>query len=817
MSGKPDERRELFDEAAGIVKFKKRKATAEKNLDAEQQNLMRVQDILSELEKQVGPLEEQSHKAKEYLRLKDELKNYEVGLFRMDYESLHQETEDIEKNLADTRHNLEEAKQEKEQSRSEYDSVETAITEFDQSVERKKEKVNKDKLLINNFEGEVRITKEKIASVTQGKEYYKERSDALSATKQAAESELSEYTANQKETLDKLTEMEQKEHSVTEQLNAIEKDILEKEIELNQQNETILDSMNTSSKITVEQQKAKSMLEQNSIRRTELNQKILANKSQFASAEEEMKQEEQFLKEAKKELDNEYVARKNLLAEADQKRNSILELQQKQQENQKQYHTMVSKLDTLKNMAERYDGYGHSIRHVMEQKKSQQGIIGVVADIIQVQDRYITAVETALGGNIQNIVTEDEHVARHMIEYLKTNRFGRATFLPLTTVTPKKDNAFTEEMLDEDGVIGHVASKVERDKRFDNIVNYLLGRYLLVDTIEHAMKISKKYHHTLRIVTLEGELLNPGGSMSGGSFKNNSNLLGRRKELKQLEKEIQAKEKAIADCKEEIAGVGKEVEELVAKANEKAQSLKELELKENTAKVKYEQAVSIKEQKEKEYLAIANEGKEIENQKSLLEDSLSRIGSDLALSKQQEEDAKKQVQILSDELDEAHEKQLAYQEQLAKIHLEISSFQQKNNYVAENIHRIQENLLMIEEEYNHLLEEQQNSDDTVVQMEEAIVGFETKCKELNDEIEQLLVEIEDESRQKEEMMASQKDIFEKRDALMNHISELDKETFRLESRKQNIEEKLEEKVNHMWNEYELTYHNAMEIEVDESI
>lgn len=817
LSGKPDERRELFDEAAGIVKFKKRKATAEKNLDAEQQNLMRVQDILSELEKQVGPLEEQSHKAKEYLRLKDELKNYEVGLFRMDYESLHQETEDIEKNLADTRHNLEEAKQEKEQSRSEYDSVETAITEFDQSVERKKEKVNKDKLLINNFEGEVRITKEKIASVTQGKEYYIERSDALSATKQAAESELSEYTANQKETLDKLTEMEQKEHSVTEQLNAIEKDILEKEIELNQQNETILDSMNTSSKITVEQQKAKSMLEQNSIRRTELNQKILANKSQFASAEEEMKQEEQFLKEAKKELDNEYVARKNLLAEADQKRNSILELQQKQQENQKQYHTMVSKLDTLKNMAERYDGYGHSIRHVMEQKKSQQGIIGVVADIIQVQDRYITAVETALGGNIQNIVTEDEHVARHMIEYLKTNRFGRATFLPLTTVTPKKDNAFTEEMLDEDGVIGHVASKVERDKRFDNIVNYLLGRYLLVDTIEHAMKISKKYHHTLRIVTLEGELLNPGGSMSGGSFKNNSNLLGRRKELKQLEKEIQAKEKAIADCKEEIAGVGKEVEELVAKANEKAQSLKELELKENTAKVKYEQAVSIKEQKEKEYLAIANEGKEIENQKSLLEDSLSRIGSDLALSKQQEEDAKKQVQILSDELDEAHEKQLAYQEQLAKIHLEISSFQQKNNYVAENIHRIQENLLMIEEEYNHLLEEQQNSDDTVVQMEEAIVGFETKCKELNDEIEQLLVEIEDESRQKEEMMASQKDIFEKRDALMNHISELDKETFRLESRKQNIEEKLEEKVNHMWNEYELTYHNAMEIEIDDSI
>lgn len=817
LSGKPEDRRELFDEAAGIVKFKKRKSTAEKNLEVESQNLLRVKDILTELEKQVGPLQEQSQKAKEYLRLKEELKNYEVGLFRMDYESLRQETEDIEKNLANTRHNLEEAKKEKEQSRSEYDSVEASIAEFDRSVERKKEKVNKDKLLINNFEGEVRITKEKIASVTQGKEYYKERTDALEASKQMAESELSEYSTNQKESLEQLSSLETREKELTDELNVIEKDILEKEIELNEQNDAIMDSMNASSKITVEQQKAKSMLEQNSIRKAELNQKILANKSQFASAEADMKKEEELLQTAKKELDNEYVARKNLLALADQKRNEIQNLQHKQQENQKYYHTMTSKLDTLKNMAERYDGYGQSIRQVMDQKKTQPGLIGVVADIIQVEDKYITAVETALGGNIQNIVTENEHVAREMIEFLKKNRFGRATFLPLTTVTPKKDKPFTDEMLGEKGVLGNVASKVHRDGKYDDVVNYLLGRYLLVDTIEHALAINKKYRYTLRIVTLEGELLNPGGSLSGGSFRNNSNLLGRRKELEQLEKDIQAMQEKIADCKQSIANVQKEVEDYAAQANKKAEILKELELKKNTATIKYEQAVSVKEQKEKEYLTIANDGKEIETQKALLEDSLSRIGNDLEQSKQKEKKAKEQVQLLSEQLDSAHEKQLSCQEQLAEIRLEVSSFQQKNNYVAENIHRIEENLAQIQQEYDHLMEEQQHSDETVVEMEEAIVGFEKKNKELEAEIERLLQEIEDESHKKEEMMASQKDIFEKRDALMNHISELDKETFRLESRKQNIEDKLEEKVNHMWNEYELTYHNAMEIEVDESI
>lgn len=817
LSGKPDERRELFDEAAGIVKFKKRKAAAEKNLDAESQNLLRVQDILTELEKQVGPLEEQSGKAKEYLRLKEELKQYEVGLFRMDYESLQQETADIEKNLSHTRNELEEAKEEKEQSRSQYDEVETAIAEFDRSVERKKEKVNQNKLLINNFESEVRITQEKIASVAQGKEYYKERTDALEVSKAAADAELADYTESQKEALEQLREMQEQEKAITDQLNLVEKEILEKEIQLNEQNETILDSMNTSNRITVEQQKAKSMLEQNSIRKAELNQKILANKTQFSSAEEEMKKEEELLGEAKKKLDHEYVARKALLAQADNKRNEILELQREQQENQKQYHTMNSKLDTLKNMAERYDGYGQSIRHVMEQKKNQPGLLGVVADIIQVDEAYITAVETALGGNIQNIVTEDEHVARDMIQYLKKNRFGRATFLPLTTVTPKKDNPFRDEILAEEGVLGNVASKVNRDKKFDQVVEYLLGRFLLVDTIDHAMKISKKYHHSIRIVTLEGELLHPGGSMSGGSFKNNSNLLGRRKELDTLAQSIQNMQEKIADCKERIAQTQKDVEHLVQQANAKDEVLKELELEKNTAAIKYEQAVAIKEQKEKEYLTIANDGKEIENQKALLEDSLSRIGSDLELSRQKEAEAKEQVRILSEELDQFREQQIELQDKAAEIRLETSSFQQKNNYIAENIHRIEDTLQEIKNEYERLMEEQKNSDDTVVQMEEAIVGFQKKNQELSDEIEKLLSEIEEESRQKEEMMASQKDIFEKRDALMNHISELDKETFRLESRKQNIEEKIEEKVNHMWNEYELTYHSAKEIEIDESI
>jgi len=817
LSGKPEERRELFDEAAGIVKFKKRKAAAEKNLAVESQNLLRVQDILAELEKQVGPLEIQSQKAKEYLNLKEDLKRFEIGLFLMDYDSLQNEISEIEKNASNTQKELEEAKEESEKSKSQYEEITEGVAEFDRSIERKKEKVNQNKLLMTQFESEVRITKEKISSVTQGKEYYKERTDALTQARIETESELAEYMDNQKEALSTLASMEEKEKIAQEELSALEKDIVEKEIQLNEQNDAIIDSMNTSSKITVEQQKAKSMLEQNSIRKAELNQKILSNKSQVSGAAEEMEKEKAALQAAKKELDNEYVARKTLLTKADEKRAEILAMQKKQQDIQKKYHMESSKLDTLKNIAERYDGYGQSIRRVMEQKENNPGLLGVVADIIQVESKYETAVETALGGNIQNIVTEDEQVARDMIELLKKNHYGRATFLPLTTVTPKKDKPFKDEMLSEIGVMGNVASHVKRESRFDKVVEYLLGRYLLVDTLENAMRISKKYNYSIRIVTLEGELLNPGGSLSGGAFKNNSNLLGRRREMDNLSKSIQKLQKEMDENKEQIKEVGKEVEDLVREANEKNEVLKELELKKNTATIKYEQAVSVKEQKEKEYLSIANDGKEIENQKALLEDSLNRIGKELEESRAREEQAKEMVQTLTVQLETAHENQIERQENLAGIRLEISSFQQKNNYISENIHRIQSALQEIKTEFDRLMEEQNNSDGAVEDMNKAIAGFEEKHEALGKEIERLLLEIEEEITKKEEMIASQKDFFDKRTKLMDHINELDKEGFRLDSRKNNLEEKLENKVNYMWNEYEMTYHNAKEYEVDDSI
>lgn len=190
-------------------------------------------------------------------------------------------------------------------------------------------------------------------------------------------------------------------------------------------------------------------------------------------------------------------------------------------------------------------------RKVMEQKENNRGIVGVVADIIKTEKKYETAIETALGGSIQNIVTDTEDTAKKMISYLKENRLGRATFLPLTSIQ-SKTGSIKKEVTGQPGVIGMANEIVTVKNAFIQLAEYLLGRTVVVDTMDNAVLLARKNKYTLRIVTLDGELLNPGGSMTGGAFKNNSNLLGRRREIEELRENVEKISSKISQLKERL-------------------------------------------------------------------------------------------------------------------------------------------------------------------------------------------------------------------------------------------------------------------------
>ena len=810
LSGKPEERRELFDEAAGIVKFKKRKATAEKNLDAESQNLLRVKDILTELEKQVGPLEEQSEKAREYLHLKEDLKNDEIGLFLQDYDSFHEELEEVSGNIANTERELEEEKARQASTKTEFEQMELKIQAFDEQLERKKEKCNKDRLLCTEIEGEIKVAREKLSSLSDGKEYQAERMASIQAGIEQAEQEKQGYLETQKELLARLAEKQEQESALLAEESRLTAELTATSEAITDQNAIIDSTAGTSSEINLEKQKTESMMEQNSIRRAELNRQILSNKSQMAAAAEDMEREEKALDDIRETLDRERQKKQELLKKAEESRASAGEVRRQLEEQRKQYHISNSRLTTLKNITERYDGYGQSIRRVMEQKTKNKGILGVVADIIQVEKKYETAVETALGGNIQNIVTEDEQTAKQMIDFLKKNRYGRATFLPLTTVSAQSGR-IRPEVLKESGVIGCVSELVAKEEKYDGLIEYLLGSFVLVDTIDHALKIGRKYHHSLRIVTLEGELLRPGGSMSGGAYKNSSNLLGRRREMEKLEEEIRKIKTSMEKQEQKIDKLEQDAKKAVQKAGEKDNVLREWELKENTASLKYEQAVSVKEEKEAEYHSIVKDGRELEEQKNILEDTLSRIVERLEESQKANETAKNELEQASERIEQVREELSACQQRLTELKVDISTDTSQQEFLAENLEKAERLLKERRTEYEALVNEQDQSDCQAEEMEQSIRQFDQRVEALREEIAVLEQEIEESSKKKDELMTSQKDFFDRRNEMMERIGKLDKECFRLGSRKEKLEEQLEARINYMWSEYEITYHNAKEL------
>lgn len=254
-----------------------------------------------------------------------------------------------------------------------------------------------------------------------------------------------------------------------------------------------------------------------------------------------------------------------------------------------------------------------AIRRVMEQKGRKPGLCGVVSDLIQVEKKYETAVETALGGSIQNIVTEDEDTAKEMIEFLKQNRYGRATFLPLTSVDGR--GSFKNmDVLREPGVIGLASTLVKTESKYEGVVAYLLGRVVVAESIDDAVRLAKKNHYTLNIVTLEGELLRPGGSLTGGAFRNSSNLLARKREMEELESSVKQLEQFVKEKRNRLEEIKTAQSLLSDDMEENRSQIQEQYILQNTAKMNVDRMMEQKQESDNTYTGLQAENQELDLQ-----------------------------------------------------------------------------------------------------------------------------------------------------------------------------------------------------------
>lgn len=810
LSGKPEERRELFDEAAGIVKYKRRKATAQKKLEDERQNLVRVNDILAELEKQVAPMERQAEKAKIYLKKREQLKVYDVNMFLMEMERMERQSKELQGKIVIVDHDLKEANTSYASIKAEYEQMEQDIQQADECLQAFQKELNDTTVLKEKLEGQINVLREQIHAAKQSEEHFQIRQKEISQEQAQRQEQRIHFVKEKAEVDGQLKSMEEQKSQVMARYQELQEEIAHCSRRMEDGKNEMIELLNSKASTKARQQRYDTMQEQVNIRKAQISKRLLEHKSEEEELQFILNECEHKYQEAK---DN-YQA---LLAQEEKLKQKSQECQTKQAEiiqsleqNQAQYHREQSRLESLVNIAERYDGYGNSIRRVMEKKETEPGLLGVVADLIQVDKQYEVAIETALGGSVQNIVTSDEETAKKMIGYLKKNRFGRATFLPLTSVG-KKSYQVNQAALKETGVIGLGSDLVHAESRFSGLKTYLLGRTYVVDTIDHAIALARKYQYSLRIVTLEGESLNPGGSMTGGAFKNSSNLLGRKREIEDLQKQTE-RLKAVIDKAQnrlqESRTKRETVKENMAKLQEK---LKEAMLLQNTEKMNLDRAREQKEQNDSQFTDIQMESSQIEFQLRELNENRSEIQQKIQEAEQREKELEEENQTLRQTLERRSKLAEENQSAVSKVQLEEASLVQKRQFLEENIARVEGELQKLEQDLKGARQEKDDSQADIDKKQQETRDIQGKIEESEQKNLELAEKLKQEQQQREELSQKYRGFFQKQEELSKQINDLDKELYRLNSQKEKLQESEENQVNYMWEEYELTRHNALEL------
>lgn len=815
LSGKPEERRELIDEAAGIVKFKRRKNDALKKLNDQNQNLVRVEDILSELERRVGPLGKQAETAKKYLSFKDELKKNDVNMFLIDLEDIKGKLQENEEKTSIANDELFESQKEFEKIKLEYSKLEQIIEDINNQIESKKERLNESTLEKQKVEGQILLLEEQIKSAKSNEDYISARVDSVNKEIDEKKKEIQSLTEAKASVEQAIREHTDNQSSGTNDLLVLNEELDEIESQKEKYKSEIIELLNAKSLVQSKMERCDALLEQINVRKSQISEKLSQFESDKANQESIIADLETELKE---------VA--DSIIEVNEKANSYKEdLIELRRENQNlsssidrissEYHRATSMLDTTKGLAERYDGYNLAIKKVMEMKTKNKGIIGVVADIITVDKKYEVAIETALGGSIQNIVTDTETTAKEMIEYLKTNKFGRATFLPLSSMS-NKVGFNNMDALNDRGVIGLASDLVSIKSEYSGVTKFLLGRILVVDTIDNATFIARKYRYTLRIVTLDGEILSPGGAMTGGKYKNQSvNLLGRKREIDELEDKVEKLTKEKNDLNKQLTEVRSRISVVSNEAEKIKTALQEQLLLKKTLEMNIAQANSKKNDLINEFKDFSEENADIIGRIDDINKNSSELSEELAGCEDrnlQLENLIKELSVKSEskrtEIEEGNQK-------LEKIKLEIASLTQKHNNISDNIKKSESELNELNNELDSIKSDSSEAGAEIDARKESINNLKKKITQIDEDIETFNTEIGQLTDTRDSQTKDHKDFFEKREEISDKISTLDKEIYRLNSQRENYEERKDAKVNYMWTEYEITTSEAVKLKDEE--
>lgn len=811
LSNKSEDRRHIFEEAAGIVKYRTRKQESEKKLEQTKLNLLRINDILAEIEANIEPLKLQSDKAKQFLDLREELKSIEVGLFIYNINTYKEKLEQLVKDedIITSQKEAEDGKMEalqasKEELRQVVDDI-TAQIENMQNIGF--ESSNK----IEKINSEIGISNERIQNNNANKQ-------RLEAEILEVKSRIEELKEEQKQKLEKKT-------NLTSNKEKFEKELAEKEAELAELSKKL-------SAKELEIEGKKQIVQDNIDKKYELAAEINTQDVNYENLEKRKKQLKNEIDSVISELDSTRYGKNEIskgFYDIESKRNIAVEkleksVQAKEQNIQKlkQYEDEISKLTYTQRMKQarhqflietekEKEGYNKTVKSLLvacdKDSNLNKGIHGVLANLISVEKEYKTAIEMCLGQALQNVVTSTEQDAKKMIEYLRSNSLGRASFLPIASVQGKKLDKLTKM----DGVIGIASDLVKCKKEYEQIILSLLGRTVVVEDMDTAIALAKKDKYSFRIVTLKGDIISSSGSISGGSVQTKTvNILGRSREIEDLEKELKKLEKQIADKtaeKEEYASsIGDSIEE-TAKLEKELQEIEIIYATEKQKMVAVEENITrlenrlakLKEEvtqteKQKEENRLLKEQKETEIQTLTQQiEELNKVIEEFALNNK---DNQKYIDDLNFDI--------------TNLKISVTSFDESESSIEEMVERISQDIKNNEQSI-------ENKNQNILAINEENTKLEQTITEYNNQIEQIKQEVTNSGTKveelKQERIAKNEKLVNTENEIQSQFSTLEslkEQIIKLDVKKTKLEQDLQQVVESLWNEYELTPNSTEE-------
>ena len=813
LSNKSEDRRNIFEEAAGIVKYRARKTESEKKLEQTKLNLLRINDILSEIEANIEPLKKQSDKAKKFLELRDELKSIEIGLFLYNIdnykEQLKKLAEDIDIILSEQKEEesrLSVIQNLKENLKLELEEVITKIEETQNlgfESEKKIEQIN----------SEINVAETKITNNIQNRETYlkeieelNKRNTEIKEEKDNRISKKDNLLANREKFAKELEEKEKTLNEISSKFSDEEKKIEEKKKQVEQNTEVKYENREKINTIEINNDNLskRGKTVQNEITDTisKLDEKRMIKSELLKTFNE---------KEAKR---NECEKRLNeIKTKKDEANTKILNYENKINDLSTELRVKDSKQKFLSEMEKEKEGYSRAVKALLleceKDSKLNKGVKGVLANIITVPTEYQIAIETVLGQTLQNIVTETEEDAKKLIEYLRKNNLGRASFLPIASVKGKKVDRLIKNNLQ--GVIGIASDLVKADKEYEGIILNLLGRTVVVENMDTAIILARQNSYGFRIVTLKGDIINPSGAISGGSIaQKTSSIIGRTSQIKELEREIEKLKQEIEKVSKEKEEYEESIEDLLEEITSIEQSSQEIQIEYATEKQRIESLEESILNLETRLESLKTESKQIEQ--TILENEKQK-----STIKEKTMELEKEIEAISGEIQAFAEKDKENQKYIDDLNFEItnlkislSSFDESSNSMQEILERIetelQANTSKIEskqEQSKQVLEENEKLKKTIENLKQSIEQIKQEVSLSSETVEKLKQE---KIEKNNSITKTETEIEEK----YRIIEEIKNQANKLEVKKSKIDVELEQIINKMWEDYEITPNTAGE-------